>query len=182
METQAPEIKMDVKTLLETTTSFRVSELRELEEYFFVLEKNRRNLQYLLQEQKEDHEMALKTQERKRIQERMEWERQMRKREETLQSAFMSVAISRQKMMKDLMARMSTTSLKYMDETSGSGYIITSPVVPQVFSRRVPYTWEEQPENNPENGGSSYAAPVMLLLRMQTAAVRQQTRKWQICS
>ncbi|XP_048125624.1 uncharacterized protein LOC125311521 isoform X2 [Alosa alosa] len=75
--------------------------------------------------------MALKAQKREMIQERMEWERQMREREEALQSAFMSVAIRREKMMKDLMAKMSTTSLKYMDKTSGTGHIITSHVVPQ---------------------------------------------------
>ncbi|XP_041921194.1 uncharacterized protein LOC121685020 [Alosa sapidissima] len=195
METQAPEIKMDVKTLLETTTSFRVSELRELEEYFFVLEKNRRNLQYLLQEQKEDHEMALKTQERKRIQERMEWERQMREREETLQSAFMSVAISRQKMMKDLMARMSTTSLKYMDETSGSGHIITSPVVPQGAihlggtARKQPRKWwfllccschaASEDANSSSATADKKMADLQLIAKLEERVRKAETKKQQ---
>ncbi|XP_062376414.1 calmodulin-regulated spectrin-associated protein 1-B-like [Sardina pilchardus] len=150
METQAPEMKMGVETsgerqqedrasLMENTTSVkdvktcgkvekadRASELRELEEHFYALEADRRNLQYLLQEQKEDHAMALRALEREAIQERLEWERQMRKREEALHSAFMSVVISRQKMLKDLK---STTSL--MDRTSGTGHIVTSPTVPQ---------------------------------------------------
>lgn len=83
----------------------RASELRELEEYFNLLEEDRRRLQNLLQDQSEVHAMALKALERERIQEREEWEKVMQEREEALYSTFLSVAISRERLMKDLMSR-----------------------------------------------------------------------------
>lgn len=83
----------------------RASELRELEGYFNVLEEDRRRLQNQLQEQKEVHVLALKALERERIQEREEWEKVMQEREEALCSAFLSLAISRERLMKDLMGR-----------------------------------------------------------------------------
>ena len=44
----------------------RVAELKELLDYFTALEENRRNLQNLLQEQKEEYEMELRALERER--------------------------------------------------------------------------------------------------------------------
>ncbi|KAG5265766.1 hypothetical protein AALO_G00246150 [Alosa alosa] len=101
----------------------RVSDLRELERYFIALEKDRNNLQNLLQEQREEHTMTLAALEREMIQERMVWDRQMREREEALLSAFMSVAISKEKLMKDLMGRM--RAIKHLEETSGIGPMVS---------------------------------------------------------
>ena len=62
---------------------------------FTALEEDRRNLQNLLQEQKEDYEMELRALER--VQERVERERQRWDREEALLSAFMPVLVSGEK-------------------------------------------------------------------------------------
>lgn len=92
----------DRETSGETKQKDRASELRELEDYFNVLEEDRRNLQHLLQEQKEDQEMELRALERRQIQERMEWETLMREREEALRLTFMSVLINREKLLRNL--------------------------------------------------------------------------------
>ena len=84
----------------------RVAELKELEDIFTALEEDRRNLQNLLQEQKEDYEMELRALERERVQERVAWEREMREREEALLCTFISVVVCKDKVMKDLRIQM----------------------------------------------------------------------------
>ena len=67
-------------------TENRPAELKELEDYFTALEEDRRNLQNLLEEQKEMYETERRTMERERVHERVEWEREMQEREEALLS------------------------------------------------------------------------------------------------
>lgn len=90
----------DRETSIDVEQMIRTSELKKLEDYFNVLEGDRRNLQHLLQEQKEDHEMALRALERQRIQERLEWETLMREREEALRAKFISVLINRERLLR----------------------------------------------------------------------------------
>ncbi|KAL2082625.1 hypothetical protein ACEWY4_022443 [Coilia grayii] len=80
----------------------RSTDVKELEEYFTALEQDRRNLQQLLLDQKEEHEMEMRALEREREQERLEWEREWREKEEALLSSLRSMIISREKLMKDL--------------------------------------------------------------------------------
>ncbi|XP_062396222.1 uncharacterized protein KIAA2012-like [Sardina pilchardus] len=84
------------------------SDLKELEQYFTALEESRRNLQELLQNQEEQHAMELRALERERVQERAEWERERVEREEALLSTVLSVAVSRQKFMKELRSQTAT--------------------------------------------------------------------------
>ncbi|XP_041942621.1 uncharacterized protein LOC121705614 [Alosa sapidissima] len=84
------------------------SDLKELNEYFTALEKSRRNLQQLLQEEREEQVMELRALERERVQERAEWERERVEREEALLSALISMAISRQKLMKEIRSQPAT--------------------------------------------------------------------------
>ncbi|KAL2078300.1 hypothetical protein ACEWY4_025985 [Coilia grayii] len=84
----------------------RSVDIKELDAYFMTLEEERRGLQELLEEQKQEHELDLKAIERERLQERLEWELMMQEREEALRSALMSVAITKHKMKKDLLARL----------------------------------------------------------------------------
>ncbi|XP_062396223.1 M protein, serotype 2.1-like [Sardina pilchardus] len=91
-----------------TEVKLEASDLKELEQYFTALEESRRNLQELLQDQEEQHAMELRALEREREQERAEWERERVEREEALLTTILSVAVSRQKLIKELRSQPAT--------------------------------------------------------------------------
>ncbi|KAG5265756.1 hypothetical protein AALO_G00246050 [Alosa alosa] len=82
-----------------------VSDLMEIEGYLTVLEQRCENLGWLLKDQEVLHGMDLRAVEREREQERAEWERQMRERDEDLLASLMTVAISRERVISDLRKR-----------------------------------------------------------------------------
>ncbi|XP_041928615.1 remodeling and spacing factor 1-like isoform X2 [Alosa sapidissima] len=89
-------------------------EVKELLGYFTALEGDRRNLQNLLRERREEYKMQLKALERERIQEQVERDRQMKESEETLLSALKSVAIGKEKLMADLRNQSGKQSLTFL--------------------------------------------------------------------
>lgn len=110
---------------LTPTTNIMWLKISGMMEYFNRLEEDRGRLQHLLQEQKKVHVMALKALERERIQEREEWEKVMQKREEALCSTFLSVAISRERLMKGLMARQVSIVLFFVLESCDLSNLVT---------------------------------------------------------
>lgn len=85
-----------VKLALEET------DIGEIEEYFTALEQNLDYQQQLLKEQQEQHHLELIAVERLRVQERMEWEREWREREEALLSTLGATLVSRERLMGDI--------------------------------------------------------------------------------
>lgn len=81
-------------------------DMRELQEIFTVLEEDRKHLQALLLQRKEEHEKQLNALEMEMNQQRLEWERVMREREEALRCALITLAIGRVKLMSDLRSHM----------------------------------------------------------------------------
>ncbi|KAL2098185.1 hypothetical protein ACEWY4_007392 [Coilia grayii] len=100
----------------------RSTDVKELEEYFTALEQDRRHLQQLLLDQKEEHQMEMRALEREWEQERLEWERQWREKEEVLMASLRSKLISREKLMKDLRSQLHVlVSTKHLAGSAMSG-------------------------------------------------------------
>ncbi|XP_048084415.1 caldesmon-like isoform X2 [Alosa alosa] len=118
MELQEASVMIDqVGNAFEVETCGKMGEEEEVKEllgYFTALEGDRRNLQNLLRERREEYKMQMKALERERIQEQVERERQMKESEETLLSALKSVAIGKEKLMADLRNQSGKQSLTFL--------------------------------------------------------------------
>lgn len=103
-DTLASEMKTGVASEEITPKKPRIgrSDLGEIETYFTALERDLDHLQQLHQEQQEQHRLELIAVERVREQERMEWEREWRQREEAILATLMSALVCRQKLMADM--------------------------------------------------------------------------------
>lgn len=73
-----------------------------IEEYFAALERDLDHNQQLLKDQQEQHHLELIALERLRVQEKMEWEREWREKEEALLSTLKSAFVSRERLMVDI--------------------------------------------------------------------------------